>query len=150
MEHLPIKIPIEGNRLYIKKELVEEWAKDQEILFVPLIWSRNVPLKPEGYIGAWAIIDAELSEDWRERIEGMENEAQTSQVAVDRLTLKQRGIVRFSEKRPQEWRITVPDYLRNSGVFPTEDELTGMKELEGISIWAKPTLAYHLAQIVIP
>ena len=150
MYNTPIKVPLEVNRLYIKKALIEEWENKQEVLFVPLIWSRDVPLHPEGYIGAWAIINAELSEDWRECIEEMENEAQSSQVAVDRLMLKQSAKIRYAKGRPQEGRITVPEYLRYSGVFPTHDKLIGMKESEGISIWAKTTLAHHLSKIVVP
>lgn len=149
---MPTNIPIDGNRLIIAKALLPDLNVDEKVLIVPLSWRREIHLPQNEFIGAWAVIrdalDRENDEEyqWIEIFERMIEEAEISQVFRDRLILKKEGNIRNS--KVNIWRLTVPQELRDIGVFPMPSGgLIAIKEQVGISLWEKASLSFHLSEL---
>ena len=154
MDRQPTNLPIDRNRLNIRKTLIPEWKGGQEVLFLPLAWGRDIYLPESEFIGAWAVIDRDLGRDkashsaWIESISEIESQAEESDHGRDLWQLKQQAIVNAPKDKNTIWQITIPLGLRNMGVFPMETgNVAGLKETVGISVWYKPALVYHLAHI---
>lgn len=143
MDRQPTNIPFEHLRLRIPSKLVPSWSADERVLFLPLAWGREIVIKPDGFVGAWAIIKPNDPE-WLPLIERKSKEAEFNPLQADQLTLMQQGVVRAS--KPEVFRITVPEYLREIGVFPMPPGgLYGLREGDGLSLWESAALAYHLS-----
>lgn len=144
---------ITGHRIEIPRRLDVGWSKRRPITWLPLIWQRPLDLPHERRLEAWLLCDLHADppssegkpvQGWRvDPREVLERLLDDGAADLATLIFEQN-----LEGRSGQWRLVIPDGIRDMDWLPREgNHIVLRQDEDGVSVWREETYQIYLSRL---